>query len=142
MITLIGLEMAKKGNSFIFQGPAKECEDCRFKATCVDSLEEGRKYIIKDIKESELKCKLTDSIIIPVEVSLADIEMYFDSHKVFEGSNFIYTKKDCEFKECENYNKCFPEGLHEGDKVTIAKDLREITNCKDKKSLKKILARF
>lgn len=142
MITLIGQLMAKKDNSFIFQGQAEECENCRFKATCVDSLEEGRKYIIKDIKESQLKCPLTDSIVVPVEISLADIEMYFDSHKVFEGSNFIYTKNQCEFKECNNYKLCFPEGLQEGDKITIAKDLRESPECKDKRFLKKILARF
>ncbi len=142
MITLVGCEVAKTGNSFIFQGPSPECSDCRFKATCIDTLEEGRKYKITNIKDSQLKCKLTDSTVIPVEVVLADIEMLFDSRKVFEGSNFIYSC-DCEFKDCTNYNKCFPEGLHEGDKIIIARDLRESTdNCKKNKVLKKILARF
>lgn len=39
MITLIGKDLAKKGNEFIFYGSVDECESCRFKASCVDSLE-------------------------------------------------------------------------------------------------------
>lgn len=39
MITLIGKDLAKKGNEFIFYGSVDECENCRFKASCVDSLE-------------------------------------------------------------------------------------------------------
>ena len=44
MITLIGKDLAKKGNEFIFYGSVDECENCRFKASCVDSLEKNSKY--------------------------------------------------------------------------------------------------
>ena len=46
MITLIGKELAREGVSFIFHEPAEECESCRFKSSCVDSLEEGHRYTI------------------------------------------------------------------------------------------------
>ena len=39
-------------------GSAPECDECRFKGTCVDSLEEGRMYIIRNVKDSEQKCNL------------------------------------------------------------------------------------
>ena len=39
MITLIGKDLAQKGVEFVYLGPAKECDDCRFKSSCVDSLE-------------------------------------------------------------------------------------------------------
>ncbi|MER2059365.1 MAG: UPF0179 family protein, partial [Niallia sp.] len=31
----------------------EECENCRFKSSCVDSLELNRKYVITDVKENE-----------------------------------------------------------------------------------------
>ena len=46
MITLIGKDLAKKGNEFIFYGSVDECESCRFKASCVDSLEKNIKSLM------------------------------------------------------------------------------------------------
>ena len=57
MITLIGKEIAKKDSSFIFQGPAEECENCRIKSACVGSLEIGRKYTITDVKDTSCACR-------------------------------------------------------------------------------------
>ena len=144
MITLIGKEIAKKDSSFIVQGPAEECENCRIKSACVGSLEIGRKYTITDVKDTEQRCPIhAEGKVVPIEVELADIEMLLDSKKVFEGSSFNYEKPTCTFKECEYHKLCFPEGIKEGDKVTIAKDLRKFPGeCEMKKSLKKILARF
>ena len=34
MITLIGIDLAKKGQEFVFLGPAKECEDCKYSEFC------------------------------------------------------------------------------------------------------------
>jgi uncharacterized protein (UPF0179 family) len=144
MITLIGKEIAKKGTSFIFQGAAEECETCRYKSTCVNSLEVGRKYTITEVKNSEHRCPIHgEGKVTPIEVELADIEMLFDSKKVFEGSHFNYEEPECSIKDCKYRYLCFPEGLVPGDKVMIAKDLRESPeNCEMDKSLKKILARF
>ena len=43
MITLIGKDLAKKGQEFVFLGPADECDSCRFKSSCVGNLELNRK---------------------------------------------------------------------------------------------------
>ena len=43
MITLIGKDLASEGTEFVFLGPAEECESCRFKSSCVGSLEVNRK---------------------------------------------------------------------------------------------------
>ena len=53
MITLIGKDLAKEGNEFVFYGPAEECETCRFKASCVDSLEKNRKYKNIEVRDNE-----------------------------------------------------------------------------------------
>ena len=60
MITLIGEKLAKVGESFIFYEPAEECSKCRFKPSCIDSLEEGHKYVITEVRDVEQKCPIHD----------------------------------------------------------------------------------
>lgn len=123
MITLIGKDLAKKGLSFIFYGSTEQCEKCRFKASCVDSLEVGRKYTIKEIKDIEQKCEIHDEELVKsVEVELSDIESFIDSKKVFEGSTTIYNPINCDIG-CIFREFCLPEGLIKNDKCTIVKNL-------------------
>jgi len=91
MITLIGKDLAKKGQEFVFLGPADECETCRFKSSCVGNLELNRKYVVVDVKENEQKCPIhAEGIVIPVEVDRAKIDLLTTSKSIFEGSTFTY----------------------------------------------------
>jgi uncharacterized protein len=128
MITLIGEDLAETGLSFIYGGPAKVCESCRFKASCIDSLEEGRKYTITNVRDITQKCPVHEGgIVKAVEVELADIEAFLDSKKVFEGSNISYEPLNCDI-DCIYHYLCFPEGLIKGDKCIIIKDLGKNKN--------------
>lgn len=119
MITLIGKDLAKKELDFIFYGPAEECKSCRFKSSCVDSLDEGRKYRITDVRDNEQKCPIHDgNRVVPVEVERAPINLLTPSRNVFEGSTFQYTPIDCD-EDCEFKEYCIPEGLMENDKCII-----------------------
>jgi uncharacterized protein (UPF0179 family) len=123
LITLIGKKLAKKGLIFMHCGSAPECDECRFKGTCVDSLEEGRMYIIKNIKDSEQKCNLHEGHKVKViEVEKANIKALVDSKRAFEGSMISIKHPQCE-EECEMHDMCFPEGLYEEDKCKIVKTL-------------------
>ncbi len=122
MITLIGKNLAKKGNKFTFYGPCEECESCRFKSSCVDSLEINRKYIIKEVRDNEQKCEIHDeNSVVPVEVERAEIDLLSPSKSIFEGSTFTFTPPECD-ENCEFRDCCFPEGLIEGDKCIIIKN--------------------
>ena len=122
MITLIGKDLAKKDIEFVYLGSAEECMDCRFKSSCVDNLEKNRKYVIKDVKDSEQKCPIhADNIVVPVEIEMAEIEILTPSRNIFEGSTFTFTPHDCN-EECEFKDLCFPEGLIENDKCIIIKN--------------------
>ncbi len=122
MITLIGETLAIKGHKFIHCGPSSECEKCRFKSTCIDSLEEGRMYIITDVKETEQPCPIHEGGKVKVvEVERADINALIDSKKAFEGSMIQIEFPECD-KECTMMDLCFPEGLYEGDKCKIVKN--------------------
>ena len=132
MITLIGKDLAKKGQEFVFLGSTDDCDDCRFKSSCVESLEINRKYIVKDVKDSELNCPIHDGgKVVPVDVELAPIQLLTSSKNIFEGSTFTYELPDCEEK-CDFHDLCFPEGLHDKDKCIVLKN-----NGKHKQECKK-----
>lgn len=122
MITLIGKDLAKNGVEFVFYGLAEECESCRFKSSCVDSLEKNRKYKIINVRDNEQKCPIHDgNTVVPVEVERSDITLLSNSKNIFEGSTFSYQSPDCE-ENCEYHDYCFPEGLCDGDKCIVVKN--------------------
>lgn len=132
MITLIGVDLAKEGQEFVFLGPADECEDCRFKSSCVGNLEVNRKYIVTSIKDNEQKCPIhAEGKVIPVEVDRAKIDLLTSSKNIFEGSTFTYNAPECDEK-CDYHDLCFPDGLREGDKCIILE-----SNGKHKEECKK-----
>ncbi|MCQ2971160.1 hypothetical protein SAMN05216439_1017 [Methanobrevibacter gottschalkii] len=119
MITLIGKDLAKEGQEFVFLGPADECENCRFKSSCVGNLELNRKYVVVNVKENEQKCPIhSGGLVIPVEIDRAQIDVLTASKNIFEGSTFTFNAPDCD-EVCEFHDLCFPEGLQEDDKCLV-----------------------
>ena len=143
MITLIGKSLAKKGQEFVFLGPAEACEDCRFKSSCVGNLEKDRKYEIIDIKDSEQKCPIhAEETVVPVEVDRAKITLLTDSKSIFEGSTFTFNAPDCDEETCEFYDLCFPEGLIENDKCIVLKNDGKHKKCEKGYNLNKLILGF
>lgn len=121
MITLIGRNLAKEGLIFINYGASKKCETCRFKSSCLDSLDEGRMYVIKDIKDIEHPCPIHEGGKVKViDVEKADIEALVTSKGAFEGSTVVFDAPDCD-EDCSMKYLCFPEGLYQNDKCRIVK---------------------
>lgn len=144
MITLIGKSLAKKGQEFVFLGPADACEDCRFKSSCIGNLEKDRKYEIIDVKDNEQKCKIhAEETVIPVEVDRAKINLLTQSKSIFEGSTFTFNAPDCDEETCEFRDLCFPEGLMENDKCIVLKnDGKHKEECKKGYKLNKLTLEF
>jgi uncharacterized protein len=123
MITLIGKSLANRGLKFMFYGGSSECESCRFKSTCIDTLEEGRMYIIKNVKNGEQPCLIHEGGKVKVvEVEKAYVKGLVDAKKSFEGSQMVFNPQDCD-EECNLRDLCFPEGLYIDDKCKIIKNL-------------------
>ena len=102
MITLIGKDLAKKGNEFIFYVKYNNSKNVKYK--------------IIDVRDNEQKCPVhAENTVIPVEVDRSNITLLSSSKSIFEGSTFSYESADCD-EECEYYDYCFPEGLVDGDK--------------------------
>ena len=142
MITLIGKELAQKGVEFVYLGSVEECKNCRFKSSCVDSLELNRKYVITDVKDTEQKCPVhSQNIVIPVEIERAQIDVLTPSKNIFEGSTFTYEAPKCD-EYCEFHDLCFPEGLVENDKCIVIKNQGKHKECKKEYALNKLTLAF
>ncbi len=143
MITLIGIDLAKEGQEFIFLGPAKECDDCRFKSSCVGNLELNRKYVVTGIKENEQKCAVhAGGKVIPVEVERAEIDVLTTSKNIFEGSTFTYNAPECD-EACDFHDLFFPDGLAENDKcIVLENNGKHNEKCKKGLDLNKLTLGF
>ncbi len=123
MITLIGINLAQKGLEFMHYGAASACQKCRFKNTCIDTLEEGRIYVITNVKDTQHPCPLHEGGKVKVvEVEKSYIKALIDSKVAFEGSNIIFNPVQCD-NECVQKDLCVPEGLYENDRCKIIKNL-------------------
>ncbi|MDR2623336.1 MAG: UPF0179 family protein [Methanobrevibacter sp.] len=143
MITLIGEDLAKKDLVFLFNKAAEECDDCKFKTSCVESLEEGRKYKILDVRDNQQPCPIHDKEKVNVvEVEKANITTFIDVKKSFQGSTVNYTPPDCNIK-CIYHEFCFPDGLKESDKCTIEEVIDDhINECAKGYSLSKVVLKI
>jgi uncharacterized protein (UPF0179 family) len=139
MITLIGKDLAKKDLVFLFNGAVKDCETCKFKSACVESLEKGRLYKILNVKENTQKCKVHDENMVKVvDVEESEIITIVDSKKSFKGSSIVYNSPDCDIN-CKNHKFCFAEGLKENDSGVIEDVLEKHINCPKGYSFNKII---
>lgn len=139
MITLVGEDIAKEGLSFLFYGMGEECKRCRLRIACIDALEKGRMYTIKEVKDTEHKCFLHNfGKVKVVDVEKAEIDCLMDSKKVFEGSTIHFESQDCP-ETCIFYKNCNPDGLVNGDSCKIVKDGGKHSNeCPQGKNLTKV----
>lgn len=143
MITLIGTKLAEKGLKFMHYGAAKTCEKCRFKNTCIDPLEEGRIYVIKEVKDTQHPCPLHEGGKVKVvQVEKADIHALIDSKIAFEGSNIIFNPPQCD-EDCQLKHRCIPPGLYADDKCKIIKNLgKPPAECAKGYKLRQVLLRI
>lgn len=143
MITLIGEKLANEGESFIFYEPAEECSKCRFKPSCIDSLEEGHKYVITEVRDVEQKCPIHEGEKVKVVVvEKGETTILTDSKGVFEGSSFEFNRKGCSNKDCDYRDMCFPEEIAKGEKCVYIKDLGKFKDCPRGNSLIKCIVKL
>ena len=154
MITLIGKELAKEGVSFVFYEPAEECSDCRFKASCVDSLKTGHRYTITEVRDVEQKCPIHESDkvqVVAVEnadkvqvvaVENAEFTILTDSKGVFEGSSFDFKRQGCSNKDCDYRHMCFPDGISKEEKGVYVNDLGKFKDCPKGNALVKCIVKI
>ncbi|MGA3359071.1 MAG: UPF0179 family protein [Halobacteriota archaeon] len=136
-ITLIGVDLARSGTEFVFNGPANECEMCKLKNTCLN-LDVGRRYRIVTVRGNmRHDCALHDIGVKAVEVVESPSVVAIDSKNAFVGSRILYKQNECEVSNCKIYELCHPNGLVREEKYTISEVLGDTPDtCPEGKSLK------
>lgn len=120
IITLIDQEHSTEGYEFVFLKEGEECRDCRLYKVCIENLEEGRKYRIKEVRPFEHQCRAYGKVNV-VEVVLAGSWATMPPREAIVGASLNYSSPGCEDILCKNHILCQPEGVKEGEKVYIEK---------------------
>jgi uncharacterized protein (UPF0179 family) len=123
---LVPSNLAREGFKFIFMGEAEACRGCKYRSVCVDGMEVGRLYVVKGVNERKrFQCPIHGELTL-ASIARANIEIASGARMV-EGASFIY-RASCS-EECEYQNYCRPEGVKEGDKLRVVRELGKI-KCK------------
>ncbi len=126
IITIIGENQARVGFKFLFLSHSNECEDCEYRKACLNNLEQNRVYEVVKITKKKLECKLHGTESRVVEVAEKSIEVAVESRIAIQDAVMEFNRIKCDFMACENYNKCMPMGLSEGDKCKILEVMENI----------------
>jgi len=135
-ITLIGSELAKTGNEFIYLGLLEECESCRFKRICHNNLEIGTRYKIVSVRSANHPCTVHENGVKVVEVAPAEFTILIESKKALEGVTLTHNDVQCDKVCCKNYLSCHPEGI--SGKYKVSQISSEKVECPKGNSLKKV----
>ncbi|MGC9122660.1 MAG: UPF0179 family protein [Thermoplasmata archaeon] len=140
-IALVGKRNAKVGFEFQYLGLSQECRECPLKNVC-GSLEQGKIYRIKNIREKEHPCKIHDfNSVVTVEVEELPVELLIPKKIAVEGTIFTYEGLKCDRYSCRYFNMCNIMGLKPGTRLRIEKVLENV-DCPDGRQLSRVLVRW
>ena len=127
IVTLIGESLAKKGKEIVYCGVILGCKDCKLKSACLN-LEEGRRYVIKNVRDNKHECKIHEGGVRVVELEKVPVTVAMNQKNAVEGAMISFTPVVCHNLGCQYYKLCHPIGLKNGMKTKIMKVGNEI-NC-------------
>ncbi len=128
IITLVGTRQARKGFSFLNEGPLKECENCTLFKVCVAKLEAGRVYMVTSIRDKIFPCPIHEEGVQVVEIVEPDIQANIERRLAFPCGTITFQPQQCKEVACSAYTKCVPHGIKTGDKCRIV-EVKEKVVC-------------
>lgn len=121
-ITLIGVQLAKPGMEFIFEGELAECEVCKVRKAC-NNLQQGRKYRITAVRSgSRHECPIHLGGTCAVDVIEAPLIALVGADMAIVNSTIMYTSS-CTKTTCRSYELCYPDGIVEGERYVVGEVL-------------------
>lgn len=125
-ITIVGLKQAKRGFTFIHEGPLKECEACSLFRVCMTNLEPRRVYEVVEVLEKVFPCNFHEDGARIVRVLEPDLKVAIESRYAFPQGIITFKPQECEEILCQNYDICVPRGLREGDRGKILEVIGQV----------------
>jgi uncharacterized protein (UPF0179 family) len=134
-VTLIGVDLAKPGLEFVYEGEAEECSPCKVKKAC-NNLHKGRKYRIVTVRQTRHECPVHMNGAVTVEVAEAPVTALIGSEGAITNSRIKF-EFSCNRAECRSYDLCHPDGIVEGEKYVVAEVLGNAPDiCEKGRTLK------
>ena len=140
IITLIGKLQAKVGHRFIYQGPIKDCRECKLKNICFN-LENGRRYNIVRVREKNHKCNLFEDEVRVVEVEKIPFKIAIPAQRMIEGSVISFHPLGCCKHYCEHLSLTHPPAIEDGTRIKILEIIGD-RECEDGSKFKEALVDF
>jgi len=119
--TLVSLNQAKEGFTFLHKGSSPKCDGCKYFLICVKNLETGRVYRVTGLRDKKMRCELADTDMMVVEVVESEIEAAVLCKQAIEGAIILFQTRECSVEDCENLTRCSPRGLLNGDRCEVVK---------------------
>lgn len=111
--------------TFVFNGPAPECRECKLKVACLN-LEPGQHYRIAEVRPKHHdECFIHEEGVRVVRVEEIPQLIAVRRRQAIEGSVITPDERRCEVVGCPNYRFCFPSGSRK-QKYKVARDLRQL----------------
>jgi uncharacterized protein (UPF0179 family) len=121
-VTLIGIELAKPGLEFVYEGPQPGCEGCKVYKVC-NNLVPGKRYRIIGVRTGTThECRLHHGGARVVEVIDAPIVALINAERAIVNSK-IQFESTCHITACRGYDLCNPEGIIEGARYLVGEVL-------------------
>ncbi len=133
-VTLIGKNLAKEGNEFVYVGITKKCRNCKLKTVC-SNLKVGRSYRIIKVREKEHACSLHEGGVVAVEIEKLPFMAAVKKEQA-EGTIISFHEEGCDKISCKNYSLCNP-GVNEKEYQII--EVMEDIKCPLGYKLKKVV---
>ncbi len=108
-VTLIGSRLAEPGQTFVYEGPAPDCEGCPFRDQCLN-LDQGHHYRVTGVRENAqtLDCAVHDHGVRAVEVEPAPFRANVSARNAYAGSR-VDLPGACPHTSCPSHEFCEPE---------------------------------
>jgi uncharacterized protein (UPF0179 family) len=118
LVTLVGEKLAKPGKELVFCGMIKECKTCKLKSACLN-LEEGRRYKIRNVRDSRHDCSIHEGGVRAVEIEKIPTSAAVGQRDAIEGAIVKFVPLNCKNLDCQFHKICHPLGLKDGMKGKI-----------------------
>jgi len=139
-ITILGVGCARIGYKFYFSGSVAECSGCQYSDVCMKNLEPGRVYVVRQVKDKELPCRIHEGSGRVVEVEESDVEAVLENRLAIQDAVITFAPMICLNMICRSYEKCVPIGLLAEDRCKIV-EVKEPIGCPQKLELVLVLLR-
>jgi len=104
------------------------CKECPYVTVCHGNLTAKRVYVVINVKDKVVDCRISGWRSQLVEVELAAVDAAVNSACAIDGALIRFKPQSCSNLECKKFNACVPQTLTAGATYKV-KSIHESFVC-------------